>query len=126
MVLTKRSSFPASKYYINHIRWKQIYLESNVSACKIFLGIQFQHSSSGKADGYNFGQQSALKVNLANDIKLSNCEFSHIGMTGLFFANSNRHSIYIGTVRPLLIFIVDTFNSCPFGLDRHWVYCAGM
>ena len=98
MVLTKRSSmksFPASMYYINHIRWKQIYLESNVSACKIFLGIQFQHSSSGKADGYNFGQQSALKVNLANDIKLSNCEFSHIGMTGLFFANSNRHSIYI-------------------------------
>ena len=70
-------------------------MESNISACKIFLGIQFQHSSSGKADGYNFGQQSALKVNLANDIKLSNCEFSHIGMTGLFFANSNRHSIYI-------------------------------
>ena len=94
---------PASKYYINHIRWKQIYLVSNVSACKNFLGIQFQHSSSGKADGYNFGQQSALRVNQADDVKISNCEFSHIGMTGLFFANSNRHSIYIGTVRPLLI-----------------------
>ena len=108
MFLTKISSlksFLASKYYINHIRYKQIHLESNVSACKIFLGIQFQHSSSGKADGYNFGQQSALKVNLANDITVSNCEFSHIGMTGLFFANSNRHSIYIGTVRPLLIYL---------------------
>ena len=97
MVLTKLSRlrrFPAFKYYINHNRWKQIYSESNVSPCKIFLGIQFQHSSSGKADGYNFGQQSALRVNQANDIKISNCEFSHIGMTGLFFANSNRHSTY--------------------------------
>ena len=90
---------------------KKNHLESNVSACKIFLGIQFQHSSSGKADGYNFGQQSALRVNQANDVKISNCEFSHIGMTGLFFANSNRHSIYLETVRPLpiLIFIFDTF-----------------
>ena len=68
--------------------------DPNDSACTIFLGIQFQHSSSGKADGYNYGQQSALRVNQANDIKISNCEFSHIGMTGLFFANSNRHSIY--------------------------------
>ena len=62
---------------------------------ELFLGIQFQHSSSGKADGYNYGQQSALRVNQANDVKISNCEFSHIGMTGLFFANSNRHSICI-------------------------------
>ena len=71
--------------------------DPNDSACTIFLGIQFQHSSSGKADGYNYGQQSALRVNQANDIKISNCEFSHIGMTGLFFANSNRHSIYWDT-----------------------------
>ena len=100
-------------------------MESNVSACNIFLGIQFQHSSSGKADGYNFGQQSALKVNLANDITVSNCEFSHIGMTGVFFANSNRHSIYIGTLRPLLIFIFDTFNSSPGYNHRGDLYNRG-
>ena len=37
-------SFLASKSYKNCTRWQQNYLESNFLACKIFLGIQFQHS----------------------------------------------------------------------------------
>ena len=43
-------------------------------------------------DGYNWGQQSALWFK-GDDITVSNCEFSHTGMTGLFATQSNRVSI---------------------------------
>ena len=56
-------------------------------------GLQFQHSSSGGVDGYNFGQQTAVKIHSANDVTVSNCEFSHIGMIGVWVGYSNRVTI---------------------------------
>ncbi len=56
----------------------------------MIIGLQFQHSSSGGVDGYNFGQQSAVKIHTADDVTISDCEFSHIGMIGVWIGYSNR------------------------------------
>ena len=59
----------------------------------LFSGLQFQHSSSEGVDGYNFGTQSAIRIVNGDDIIISDCEFSHIGMTAVFVKTSNRITI---------------------------------
>ena len=56
-------------------------------------GLKFQHTSSGGVDGYSWGQQSAVKVDQADDVTISNCEFNHIGMIGLFIRATNRMTV---------------------------------
>ena len=59
----------------------------------MFLGLKFQHSSSEGSDGYRFGQQSAVKMVYADDITISDCEFSHIGSQAVHVAYSSRATI---------------------------------
>ena len=61
----------------------------------LFSGLQFQHSSSEGVDGYNFGTQSAIRIVNGDDIIISDCEFSHIGMTAVFVKTSNRSPFLI-------------------------------
>ena len=53
-------------------------------------GIKFEHTSSGGNDGYNFGNQAAVKIINTDDVIIDNCEFSHTGMIGLYLRNSSR------------------------------------
>ena len=57
------------------------------------MGIQFQHSSSGGKDGYNFGPQSAVKILSSKCINIEESQFSNIGMIGLYMKNSSKISV---------------------------------
>ena len=55
--------------------------------------LKFQHTSSGGVDGYSWGSHSAVKVDKAEDVTISGCEFNHIGMIGLFIRSTNRMTV---------------------------------
>ena len=53
-------------------------------------GIKFQHSSSNGVDGYNWGSESAIRILWSDDVSIEDCEFSHLGMMGIFTKNVKR------------------------------------
>ena len=57
-------------------------------------GLSFQHSSSQDVkDGYQWGSDSAVKILNTHDVVAENCEFSHIGVIGLYLANTDTVTI---------------------------------
>ena len=53
-------------------------------------GLKIHHSSSDGKDGYRWGSESAIRVTNSDDITVRDCEFSNIGMIGLFARNTRR------------------------------------
>ena len=53
-------------------------------------GLQFQHTSSEARDGYNYGSQTAVKLYMVEQVNIQKCEFSHLGMIGLYIQGSSR------------------------------------
>ena len=54
-----------------------------------FQGINFEHSEKGDHDGYNYGNQAAVRIQESSlDISFKDCKFSHIGMIGIYVINS--------------------------------------
>ena len=49
-----------------------------------FHGIQFQHTSSLGKDGYNWGNEAALKFLNSEAITIQDCKFNQLGTIGLF------------------------------------------
>ena len=65
------------------------------STVSFFTGIKFQHTSSEDFDGYDFGTHSALYVQNADDITVTDCEFSNVGGIGLLGYNSARYGFQV-------------------------------
>ena len=56
-------------------------------------GLQFQHTSSLGKDGYNWGNEAALKFYNSEAIAIQDCKFNHIGTIGLFLQGCQGVSV---------------------------------
>ena len=100
-------------------------------------GIKFEHSSSEGHDGYRYGAENAIKIVNGADITIKDCQFSHIGMNGVFLRNSSRILIHnnlffdigytgiamsyensITEIQEDIMIKHNLFNGC--GISRYW------
>ena len=55
-------------------------------------GINFRHSTAGDREGpYAWGAESALRLTFVQDVLVDDCEFSHLGMIGIFVQVGRDH-----------------------------------
>ena len=59
----------------------------DISHCNhiTLAGLNFRHSTSGGQEGpYAWGAESAVRLTHVEDVLLDDCEFSHLGMIGVY------------------------------------------
>ena len=59
----------------------------DISHCNhiTLTGLNFRHSTSGGQEGpYAWGAESAVRLTHVEDVLLDDCEFSHLGMIGVY------------------------------------------
>ena len=55
-------------------------------------GINFRHSTAGDREGpYAWGAESALRLTFVQDVLVDDCEFSHLGLIGIFVQVGRDH-----------------------------------
>ena len=77
---------------VSQLQW---ILDMNSANYVRIQGIKLQHSSSGGVDGYNYGSESAVRVITSENFVITDCEFSQIGMIGLYLTDSSNVHITI-------------------------------
>ena len=59
----------------------------DISQCNhiTLTGLNFRHSTAGGQDGpYAWGAESALRLTHVQDVIVDDCQFSHLGLIGVF------------------------------------------